>query len=138
MKKIIAFAFFAILILSACCKALPPSIKLKIVDDNSTNLLINASTSDSTWTWDPQNSKTPDQLKIVSYAEAKVLEITSSGLTSGQDYLIQVEPGDLDTISVIYDLKGFNCNINMRVESISYNGVLFPYSRNESDFTVIK
>jgi hypothetical protein len=138
MKRILPLAALLSSIIASCCKADYPIFQLRILDDNKVNLINSSSTSDSTWKWDPQSSNIPSSIKIVAGNYGDALEINSNNLESARDYLIQVEPGDLDTIALTYETKGSNCSVKMNVENIKYNGVNYPFEKNESDFVVNK
>jgi hypothetical protein len=128
--------FYALLLfaLGSCCKALPPSIELIINNLEGNNIV--SSVSDSTWTWVENNQLRP--MVIVGGQSDNILTISSDGFQSGQDYYFYSTHADIDTINILYEDKGWNCNLSTKVEAIVYNGNVFEGGKKDALHRIIK
>lgn len=136
MKKIIIPALGLCLMVAGCCKKLPPGFKIELTDANGINVLSNAEATDSTWKWVDGQDNTPYPIEILNSDNSSLLSLRS--LTSGKDYYIMVDSSDIDTVNFIYEVKGFNCNVDTKVEHFYYNGIQFEGGKKGATLKAIK
>ena len=138
MKKLIPLTIFTVLILTACCKPAPPNLYLKIEDANGVNLAVGAIPSDTSWAV-TNNTANPigDPIDLDNIEGEDVFDLNAWGISSGEDFYIIVEPGDIDTVNEVFEIKG-RCHLKPKVESISYNGNSFEGGKKDAVITVVK
>ena len=136
MKNFIIPLLVLSLISIACCKKLPPGFKVELNDTAGNNVLANAETTDSTWKWLAGQDDIPYPISILNSDNGGHLSLRS--LTSGKDYYIMVDSSDIDTVNFIYEVKGFNCNVDTKVEHFFYNGVKFEGGKKGATLRAIK
>lgn len=124
-------------IFSACCKAVLPSVELVIEDNSNNNLLSSAQVTDSTWNW-YKTEANQYPLEIVSTSEGSALLISTNSIESGQDSYIKLNNSDVDTINIIYEIKGRKCNMRVKVDHFFYNGKRFEGNGSDGKLKAIK
>ena len=75
---------------------------------------------------------------IIGGQQGNLLDISSSGFDSGEDHYFYSVQGDVDTLNIIYEDKGYNCNLSTKVEMITYNGEVFEGGKKDAIHTIIK
>ena len=138
MKKTTLKLIALSLLISGCCKALPPEIEITINDANGDNVLSNVSSTDSTWTWYGNQGSSSGPLEIINSGNNSVLLISTSSINSGEDRYILVDSSDIDTINIVYEIKGYNCNLKSKVDHFYYNGIKFEGGKKDAVLTAIK
>ena len=136
MKKIMIPIMGLSFMFIGCCKKLPPGFKVELTDKAGNNVLANAEATDSTWKWLDGQDDTPYPINILNSDNGGHLSLRS--LTSGKDYYIMVDSSDIDTVNFIYEVKGFNCNVDTKVEHFFYNGVQFEGGKKGATLQAIK
>jgi len=136
MNKKIIFYGILLLALGSCCKALPPNIELIITNPEGNNII--SSVSDSSWTWVEAQNQATRPLVIVGGQGDNILTISSDGFQSGENYYFYSTHADIDTINIVYENKGGNCNLSTKVEAIVYNGEVFEGGKKDALHRIIK
>lgn len=138
MKNYLPFFLILATILVGCCKALPPQMRIVFNDSNGNNLLDNANPTDSSWAWYVDTTDLPKPIRIVDSPEGVAALFEDGEIQSYQTFYLQIDPTDTDTITVNYEVKGGNCNLQTKIHEIVYNGNTFEGGKKGEVIRIIK
>lgn len=131
--------FFTLLpfVFMACCKPAEPLLSVKILNANGDNILVNAASTDSTWALiDNPTMTSGHEQSVISSADDSRLNLRTWSLNSGQDHYLMVDPSDVDTFNVIFEVKG-KCKQKVKIQEMTYNGNKFE-GHDSGTITVTK
>ena len=119
------------LILTSCCKPAAPLLDVRVNDANGNNLLNGITSNDTIWSILNNPTDTiGDPVMLAGSGNGTVLLFDLWEVQSGVDQYIMVNPQDVDTVNIVFDVRG-HCNLRINVDQVTYNGKVFEFNKKD-------